>query len=181
LREVVHTDFYDYSSIEDQLTGFDACFFCLGVTSFRMKEEDYERITYTLTMAAAQTLARLNPGMTFVYVSGLGTDSSERGRMMWARVKGKTENAIMRLPFKDSYMFRPGGIIPLEGIRSKTFVYRVIYELSKPIWPVLRWAFPSHVTTTEEIGRAMIVVARFGFEKRIVENKDFGVIARRIK
>ena len=120
VRDVVHADLSSYASIEGELSGFDACFFCLGVSSAGMNETDYERVTYGITMAAAGTLARLNPGMTFIYVSGTGTDSSERGRTMWARVKGKTENALLRLPFKAAYMFRPGVIQPLHGVQSKT-------------------------------------------------------------
>jgi uncharacterized protein YbjT (DUF2867 family) len=127
LRELVHRDFLDYSAVESQLSGFDACFYCLGVSSVGMQEADYRRVTYDFTMAAAQVLAKLNPGMTFVYVSGMGTDSSERGRSMWARVKGQTENALLRLPFKAAYMFRPGAIAPLHGIQSKTRTVRWLY------------------------------------------------------
>src|SRR5579862_6917442 len=123
LREVEHNDLWHYKDLEPQLAGYDACFFCLGVTSAGMKPEEYERITYGITIAAADTLARLNPGMTFVYVSGAGTDSSERGRLAWARVKGRTENALLRLPFRAAYMFRPGVIQPLHGIRAKTAWY----------------------------------------------------------
>jgi uncharacterized protein YbjT (DUF2867 family) len=120
LRELVHTNFFDYSAMEPQLTGCGACFFCLGVSSAGMDEAKYTQLTYDLTLAAASTLARLNPSMTFLYVSGAGTDSTERGRTMWARVKGKTENALLKLPFRAAYMFRPGIIQPLHGIRSKT-------------------------------------------------------------
>ena len=125
LSEIVHADLMSYASIEPRLVGFDACFFCLGVSSAGMSEADYERVTYGITMAAATTLARLNKSMTFIYVSGAGTDSSERGRIMWARVKGRTENALLRLPFKAAYMFRPGVIQPLHGITSKTAAYRI--------------------------------------------------------
>jgi uncharacterized protein YbjT (DUF2867 family) len=120
LRDIVHRDLVDYRAIESQLSGFDACFFCLGVTSAGMSEEDYTRIAYDITIAAAETLARLNPQMTFVYVSGVGTDSTERGRTMWARVKGRTENALLRLPFRGAYMFRPGFIEPRFGVKSRT-------------------------------------------------------------
>src|SRR5579872_1827062 len=120
LREVAHADFLDFSVLESELSGYDACFFCLGVTSAGMKEEDYRRITYDVTPAAARLLAKLNPNMTFIYVSGMGTDSSEHGRTVWARVKGKTENDLLRLPSKAAYMFRPGVIVPLHGIKSKT-------------------------------------------------------------
>lgn len=177
LREIVRQDLWHYETIETELSGFDACFFCLGVASAGMKEEDYERITYGITLAAAETLSRLNPGMTFIYVSGAGTDSSERGRTMWARVKGKTENALLRLPFKAAYMFRPGVIEPLHGIRSKTKSYRVLYAVMKPLLPLLRRAFPDSILTTEQIGRAMIFAARNGAPKRILESKDIRALA----
>ena len=128
-------------------------------------------------MAAAGTLARLNPQMTFIYVSGAGTDSTERGRVMWARVKGKTENALMRLPFHAAYMFRPGIIEPLHGVRSKTAAYRWFYALAKPLLPVARWAFPAYVLTTEQIGRAMLAVARNGAPLRVLESRDIRAMA----
>src|SRR5580698_7589629 len=126
LRELIRSDLWNYRSVENELAGFDACFFCLGVSSSGMTEADYERVTYGITLAAAETLSRLNPLMTFIYVSGAGTDSSERGKTMWARVKGKTENALFRLPFKGAYMFRPGVIQPLYGASSKTASYRIL-------------------------------------------------------
>ncbi|SFJ65387.1 NAD dependent epimerase/dehydratase family protein [Bosea sp. OK403] len=172
LREIVHADLTDYAAIEPQLTGFDACFFCLGIASAGMSEADYRRITYDITLAAARTLVRLNPTMVFVYVSGASTDSSEKGRWMWARVKGATENAIMRLPFRASYMFRPGAIQPLHGIRSKTRLYRVIYDLTAPLLPLLQRWLPDSITTTEQIGKAMLKVARDGAPKPILENAD---------
>jgi uncharacterized protein YbjT (DUF2867 family) len=177
LREVVHTDLLYYASTEDQLSGFDACFFCLGVSSAGMAEADYERVTYRVTLAAAETLSRLNPGMTFIYVSGAGTDSSEHGRAMWARVKGKTENALLRLPFTAAYMFRPGAIQPLHGVRSKTAAYRVLYSLTKPLLPILRRAMPGLIVTTEQMGRAMLIVAKQGAPKRILESRDISAIA----
>jgi uncharacterized protein YbjT (DUF2867 family) len=172
LRELVHANLFDYAAVEPGLTGFDACFFCLGVSSTGMSEADYTRLTYDLTLAAAQTLCRLNPQMTFVYVSGAGTDSSEKGRLMWARVKGKTENALLALPFKDAYMFRPGVILPMHGERSKTLTYRVGYIIMKPLLPLLRRLFPRQVLTTEEIGRAMIKAAQSGAPKKILESWD---------
>jgi uncharacterized protein YbjT (DUF2867 family) len=175
-RVLVHGDLWNYSSIEKELTGFDACFYCLGVTSAGMKEADYERVTYGIVAAAAQTLARLNPQMTFVFVSGAGADSSEKGRVMWARIKGKAENAILRLPFKSAYVFRPGVIQPMHGIRSKTTAYRVGYALMKPLLPVLRWAFPGLILTTEQVGRAMLKVARSGAPKRVLESKDISAL-----
>lgn len=172
LREIIHPDLSRYESIEAQLTGFDACFFCLGVSSSGMTEQAYARVTFTFTLAAAETLSRLNPQMTFIYVSGAGTDSSERGRTMWARIKGKTENALLRLPFKAAYMFRPGIIQPLDDIRSKTGSYRILYTLTKPLLPLLHRAFPNYVLTTAEIGRAMLSVAKRGYAKQILETKD---------
>jgi uncharacterized protein YbjT (DUF2867 family) len=172
LREVVPADFYDLSSIESELSGYDGCFFTLGVTSAGMTEQQYTHVTYDLTQAAAKPLAGLNPGMTFIYVSGAGTDSTESGHTMWARVKGKTENAILRLPFKAAYMFRPGFIQPLHGITSKTKSYRIVYAISTPIFPMLKAIFPRHIATTEEVGRAMLNVARHGFSKIILEARD---------
>jgi uncharacterized protein YbjT (DUF2867 family) len=177
LREIVHGDLTNYQSVEPQLTGFDACFFCLGVSSGGMTEQDYGRLTYDVTLAAAETLFRLNPEMTFVYVSGAGTDSSEKGRTMWARVKGRTENGLLRLPFNAVYMFRPGMIQPLEGLRSKTPSYRVLYTLTKPLLPILRALFPNHVLTTRQIGLAMLSVAKRGFPQSILESKDIRAAA----
>jgi uncharacterized protein YbjT (DUF2867 family) len=162
--------------VEAELTGFGACFFSLGVSSAGMNEADYERITYGLTLSAAQTLSRLNPGMTFIYVSGAGTDSTEHGRVMWARIKGRTENALLRLPLQ-AYMFRPGMIEPLDGIQSKTRAYRVLYMIAKPLLPLLRWALPNQVLSTREIGQAMLAVARRGYEKRILETGDLRRLA----
>lgn len=176
LREIVHQDLWNYTAIEKELSGFDACFFCLGVSSAGMQEAAYERVTYGITLAAAATLSRLNPQMTFVYVSGAGTDSSGKGRIMWARVKGKTENALLRLPFKAAYMFRPGVIQPLHGIRSRTAAYRVLYSLTKPLLPLLRRVFPGSILTTEQIGRAMLEVVRHGVPKRILESKDINAV-----
>jgi hypothetical protein len=172
LREVVHRDLLHLDAIEPSLSGFDACFFCLGVSSSGMTEEDYKRITYDVTMAVAETLSRLNPRITFVYVSGTGTDTSEKGRSMWARVKGRTENALLRLPFAAAYMFRPGMIQPLDGIQSKTAWYRVFYAISKPLLPLLQLAFPNYVLTTRQIGQAMLGVVKRGYPKRVLETKD---------
>ena len=179
LRETLHRDLWRYSDIETDLSGFDACFFVLGVSSAGMKEEAYERITYGITMAAAETLCRLNRGMKFLYVSGAGTDSTERGRSMWARVKGKTENALIRLPFAAAYMFRPGVIQPLHGATSKTPVYRMIYILAKPLLSLLHRAFPNYVLTTEEIGQAMLMVAKRGYSKPILETADIRAVLSR--
>jgi len=176
LRELVHRDLLDFSAIENELAGFDACFFCLGVSSAGMQETDYRRVTYDITMAAAQTLARLNSNMTFIFISGMGTDSTERGRTMWARVKGQTENALLRLPFKAAYMFRPGVIVPMHGIKSRTALYRVPYALLGPALPLLKAAFPKYVTTTEALGRAMIAVAKRGAPKKVLESSDINEV-----
>ena len=172
LREILHGDFFDFSSIEPQLTGYDACFFCLGVSSIGMSEERYRRLTYDITLAAASTLAKLNPGMVFTYVSGRSTDSTEQGKLMWARVKGKTENDLLKLPFKAAYMFRPAGIQPLHGIRSKTGWVQALYVGAAPILSLLNRLAPQYMTTTEQVGRAMIKVARDGYRKPVLESED---------
>jgi uncharacterized protein YbjT (DUF2867 family) len=176
LQEIMHGDMWNYASIAGQLRGFDACFFCLGVTSAGMSEADYTRITYGITMAAAETLCRLNPEMTFVFVSGAGADSSEQGRLMWARVKGRTENAILKLPFKASYAFRPGVVQPMHSERSRTAAYRVLYAMTKPLLPLLRRVWPGQVLTTEQFGRAMLFVVRHGAPKRVLESSDINAL-----
>lgn len=176
LEDLTHADLFDYSAIEDRLTGFDACFFCLGVSSAGMSEAAYSRVTHDLTLAAARTLARLNPGMTFTYVSGRGTDSSETGPVMWARVKGRTENALLALPFKAAYMFRPGAIEPLHGIKPKSRVYRLAYILLMPFLPLIRRLWPQSLTTTEQVGRAMIACARSGAPKRVLDVADINAL-----
>jgi uncharacterized protein YbjT (DUF2867 family) len=172
LREVIVSDLFDVAAYAKDLAGFDACFFCLGVSSAGMSEEAYTRLTYALTMSIAEILPKLNPAMTFIYVSGQGTDSSEQGRVMWARVKGKLENALLRLPFRAAYMFRPGLIVPLEGIQSRTRVYRILYAILKPILPLLHRAFPNQVLTTAEIGLAMLAVARRGAPTQVLRTHD---------
>jgi uncharacterized protein YbjT (DUF2867 family) len=172
LSEIVHKDFTDFSSIERELAGYDACFFCLGVSSVGMKEADYARITFDFTMAAARVLAKQNPTMTFVYVTGSGTDSSEQGRSMWARVKGKTENALLALPFKAAYMFRPAYIHPVHGVTPKLPAYRVLLSVIGPLYPMWKRLIPKYVTTTEHVGRAMLRVARQGAPKRVLESID---------
>ncbi len=178
LRDLVHADLFDYSAIEAQLKGFDACFFCLGVTSAGKTEAEYSRQTCDLTLAAAEVLARLNPRMSFVYVSGAGTDSTESGRVMWARVKGRTENALLKLPFKAAYMFRPGIIQPMYGVRSKTSSYQIFYTLSRPLLPLLRALMPATVLTTEIMGWAMLAVARREAPKRILETADINAVVK---
>jgi uncharacterized protein YbjT (DUF2867 family) len=177
VREILRHDFYDYSDIANALVGYDACFFCLGVSSIGMSEEEYHRLTFDLTLSAAQALVERNPTMTFCYVSGAGTDSTERGRVMWARVKGKTENHLLQLPFEAVYLFRPGFIQPLDGIRSKTRLYRAVYAVFGRLYPVLKRALPNAVTDTTRVGRAMIRVAREGYARQILENKDINSVA----
>jgi len=181
LTEILHEDFFDYSAIEEQLTGYDACFFCLGMSAAGMSEEDYARMTHDLTLAAAKTLVKQSPGMTFCYVSGSGTDSSEKGWMMWARVKGRTENDLMKLGFKDAYMFRPGYIQPLKGIRSKTRLYQAMYTVMAPFYPVWKAILPGHMTTTEKVGLAMIQVASRGSDLKFLENRDINALAEKAR
>jgi uncharacterized protein YbjT (DUF2867 family) len=176
LREILHGNFLDYGTIEAELAGYDACFFCLGVTSLGLSEERYRHLTHDITLAAATTLARLNPGMTFIYVSGAHTDSTAQGRVMWARIKGKTENDLFRLPFKAAYMFRPGAIQPLHGVRSKTAWLQGILVVAGPLLTFLKKVAPKYVTTTEQVGRAMIKVAQQGFPKPILESEDINLV-----
>ena len=168
LTEIIHKDFLDFSSLEGKLAGYDACFFCMGVSSLGMEAETYRKITYDLTMHVANTLIRLNPVLTFCYVSGSGTDSSEQGRTRWARVKGKTENDLMKLPFKGAFMFRPGYIQPIRGMNNTYKMYKIL----APFYPVWKVLFPAYVCRLEEIGRAMIAVTLYGNDTKILENKD---------
>ncbi|HTJ97628.1 MAG TPA: NAD-dependent epimerase/dehydratase family protein [Rhodocyclaceae bacterium] len=176
LNSIQYADMYHYEAIESELSGFDACFFCLGVSAVGKTEADYTHQTFDLTIAAATVLARLNPQMTFIYVSGEGTKSSEQGSM-WTRVKGRTENALLRLPFKDAYMFRPGLIVPVQGVKSKTTWYRVFYSLTKPLLPLLLKAFPTRILTSSQIGLAMLQVARQGYGKPVLECADLYAVA----
>jgi uncharacterized protein YbjT (DUF2867 family) len=172
LHQLVVPDLGDLSGHDAELSGFDACLFCAGVSSVAMSEEKYTGLTYDLTLSFAKTLVRLNPAMTFLYVSGAGTDSTEKGSTMWARVKGRTENALLHLGFRRAYMFRPGFIQPLHGVRSKTRVYQTIYDLISPLTGLLKGRFPKYITTTEQLGQAMIRVARNGYSKPILESAD---------
>ena len=177
LEDLHHTDMYNYSAVADRLTGFDACFFCLGVSSAGMSEAAYTRVTYDLTLAAATVLARLNPQMVFTYVSGRSTDSTEQGPVMWARVKGRTENALLKLPFKAACMFRPGVIEPLDGIRPKSRVYRLAYLLLMPFLSLVKFLWPqATLTTTRQVGRAMLAVARRRTSKQILEVADINAL-----
>ena len=176
LREIVRADVGDLAGLDAELASCDACLFCLGVSAVGLSEEQYTKITHDLTLAIANRLVALNPAMTFLFVSGAGTDSSEQGGAMWARVKGKTENALARLPFKASYMVRPGAIQPRHGIRSKTRLYRVGYAVLSPVIPLLRWMFPNSITDTDKISRAMLKVARSGAPRPVLENADLNAL-----
>jgi uncharacterized protein YbjT (DUF2867 family) len=176
LRELRHDNFADFSAIEPHLTGYDACFFCLGVSSIGMDEARYRHLTYDITMAAATTLAKINPGMVFTYVTGRSTDSTEQGSQMWARMKGKTENDLLKLPFKAAYMFRPAGIQPLHGVRSKVGWINAIYTVAAPLLSYLTRVAPRYMTTSEQLGRAMIKVARDGYPKPVLESEDINRI-----
>ena len=178
LVDRVVPDLTDLSAIEGDLGGYDACFFCLGVTSVGMTEDAYRKVTYDITAAFAKVLARLDPGMTFVFVSGANTDGTEKGTVMWARVKGAAENVVLKAGFKAAYMFRPGLIQPLHGITSRTRSYRFAYTLLWPLVVLLRWLFPRSVTTTENVGRAMLEAARRGAPKTLLENADINDLAR---
>lgn len=173
LKELIHKDFYDLSNIREELQGYNACFFCLGVSAAGMSEEKYTRLTYDLTMHFAETV--VHPEMIFTYVSGTGTDSTEKGRIMWARVKGRTENALLKMSFKAAYMFRPGVILPKRGVKSKTKLYNFFYVLLRPIFPLMA-KMPS-VTDSVKVGKAMIQVALHGSDKQHLENKDINELA----
>ena len=174
LKEIIHHNFFDYSALEESLKGYNACFFCLGVSSVGMNEQDYTRITYDLTMQAAATLSKINPGMTFCYVSGTGTDSTEHGRLMWARVKGKTENHLKILPFKSVYLFRPGLMKPTKGQRN----VKPLFKVTGMLFPLWKFLSPKNVCTLEDLGLAMIHVVEVGYRKNILENMDITQLAK---
>jgi uncharacterized protein YbjT (DUF2867 family) len=178
LHEIMSADLSDLSPFEAKLAGYDACFFCLGVSAAGMSEQDYRRITYDLTLSVADILAKRNPSMTFIYVSGSGTDSTGRGRMMWARVKGQTENALLQMPFKAVYLFRPGYIQPLHGIKTKTKWYGAVYAAMAPLYPLWKLLLPNYVTTTECVGQAMLKVAKRGAPRQVLENRDINRICQ---
>jgi uncharacterized protein YbjT (DUF2867 family) len=178
LREIVHQDFTNFSAIASELSGYDACFFCLGVSSVGMSEEDYRRVTHDTAVAAAKTLLEQNPGFTFVFVSGMGTDSSESGGTMWARVKGATENTLLSMPFKASYMVRPAAVRPVHGERSRATTTRVGYALFGWLVPVASFLFPKYVTTTERLARAMLHLVRHGAPTRVLESTDIDQLGR---
>jgi uncharacterized protein YbjT (DUF2867 family) len=175
LRQIVRADLTDLSEVPE-LAGIDACFFCVGVSAAGMNEAAYRRITYDLTLSVAEKLVEAAPGITVCYVSGQGTDSTEVGRFMWARVKGATENRLLGMGI-EAYMFRPGFVRPADGTRSRTPLYNVFYAVAGPLYPILRRLFPKYVTTAENVGRAMIRVAREGYSKPILENEDINALA----
>ena len=177
LKEVIHSDFFELSAIESGLTGYNTCFFCLGVSSVGLSEQDYHRLTYELTVNFAKTALNANRNMTFCYVSGAGTDSSEKSRSLWPRVKGKTENALLALPFKNAYMFRPGYIQPMKGVKSKTRLYQIVYDIFGFLYPILKRFFPNQITSTELLGRAMISAVAKGYDNQILEMKNINQIA----
>ena len=174
LKELIHTNFFDFSFIESQLQGYNACYFCLGVSSVGKSEPDYTKTTYDLTMHVAKTLSRLNSEMTFFYISGLGTDSTEKGRSMWARVKGKTENDLMKLPFKGVYNFRPGFIKPIKGQKNALPLTPTLGLL----YPILKPLFSNYLCKLEEIGHSMIHLTMHGYSKQIIENNDITILAK---
>ena len=177
LKEIIQKDLFDLSGLTAEMTGYNTCLFCLGISSAGMKEADYYRITYDLTLNTAKTLLEINKDLTFCYISGSGTDSSEKGKMMWARVKGKTENDLLAMPFKKTYMFRPAFIQPMKGIRSRTKSYNMIYAIFKPFYFILKH-FSGFVTNTETFGKAMILTVFNGYEKNILENRDINKIVK---
>jgi uncharacterized protein YbjT (DUF2867 family) len=175
LKEIIHSDFFNLASIEDQLKGYDACLFCLGISSVGISAEDYYKMTYTLTMHVAETLSRINPEMTFSYISGAGTDSTEKGRSRWARVKGKTENDLMKLPFKQVYAVRPGFIKPTKGLKNVKSFYKYINWM----FPIGRAIYPNGFCTLQELGLAMIQLASGQYEKKVIEGKDIIQLAKK--
>jgi uncharacterized protein YbjT (DUF2867 family) len=177
LKELLRKDLYDFTDAADELTGIDACFFCLGVSAGGMSEADYRRITFDLTLALAKTLRQASPEATFIFISGAGTDGTGQGRAMWARVKGQAENALRDLRFKRLFLFRPAYIQPMDGIVSKTPSYRWMYAVTSPLYPLLKRLAPRQVTSTRQVGVAMVRVARDGFPKEILENDDINTAA----
>lgn len=179
LEQLIQNDFSDFSTAKEQLAGFDACFLCMGISSVGMKENDYKKITYDYTLALARELFALNPEMTITYVSGEGTDSSEKGRVMWARVKGKTENDLIKLGFKQAFMFRPGFIIPLRGIKSRTKAYQFMYDYFMWLVRLFKTVAPNAVVNTTQVGKAMINCAMHGYNSIIIKPKDIIQLAEK--
>ena len=175
LKEIIHNNFYDFREIEISLAGYNACFFCLGTTSIGKNEEEYNKITYILTKTLADTLIKLNPEMTFCYVSGAGTDSTEKGKVMWARVKGKTENYLLHLGFKNAYMFRPALILPTKGLKNTLLLYKIFF----PLVPIVKFLFPKYICTLKEIGLAMINTVTKSYDKKVLEVGDIKELAHK--
>lgn len=177
LTEIVHGDFFDITSLKDRIAGYNACYFCLGVTSLGKNEAEYTRFTYTLTLNFATTLATLNPDMTFCYISGASTDSSEKEKTMWARVKGKTENELMKLPFKQVYHFRPGGIEPFLPLKPSQTYYKT-YKYFKWLFSFMKMIAPNFVITLKDLAAAMINASLIGYSTNILEMKDMKILAK---
>lgn len=177
LKEIIVTNFFSLGSLKGNLTGYDACYFCLGVSSAGMSEEKYSKLTYDLTVSFAEAVVKESPALAFFYVSGTGTDSSEKGRIMWARVKGRTENKILSMPFRDAYMFRPGFIQPMKGVKSKTKLYNALYVVFKPLYPLFNWLAPKYVTTSVNVGKAMINLSINPYDRKHLENNDINIAA----
>ncbi|HXA02766.1 MAG TPA: NAD-dependent epimerase/dehydratase family protein [Cytophagaceae bacterium] len=177
LKEIVHKDFSDFSSLSAEFAGYNSCFFCLGISAVGLSENEYYKTTFELTIRVAEALLKANKDFTFCYISGASTDSSENGKMMWARVKGKTENTLLAMPFKQVYMFRPGYIQPLKGIKSRTKLYNAIYFIFKPLYFILK-PFKGMVTDTSSMGKSMIQTALHGYEKKILESSDINKVSK---
>ena len=180
IKELIVEDFHNLSPFREALVGYDACYFCMGVSAFRMKEREYNEITYKMTLHLAKLLSDINPELSFCYVSGMGTASSEQGRSMWARVKGKTENTILKLPLKSAFLFRPGYVQPMKGIKSKTGMYNTMYAFVKPFYPIFKFIIPNKVTSNINIGKAMICSTLKGSDKTILYNKDINELAAKL-
>jgi hypothetical protein len=181
LKELIHKDFTSFLAVSDQLLGYDACFFCLGISATGLKVEEYKQITYDFTLSLAKILFEINPEMTFNYVSGEGTDSSENGRMMWARIKGKTENDLLHLGFKQAFMFRPGAIIPLRGIKSRTKSYQFMYDYFMWLVKLIKLIAPNSVVNTTQIGLAMIHSVLNGYTKKVLKPRDIILLSKYIE
>lgn len=181
LRNLVHADFLDFSALAKQFKGTDVCFYCLGIASAGLSEEEYKKITCDYARAAAKTLLKINPKLTFIFISGAGADSSEQGRIMWARIKGKTENALFAMNIKSVYAIRPAFIQPLHGITSRTRLYRVLYRVFWPFMPFIKFLAPNSVTTTEDLGKVMLHLAREGAPQKLLESRDIVALAKRLK
>lgn len=180
-RHLRHENFLDFAPLANEFKGLDVCFYCLGIASAGLSEQEYKKVTCDYTLAAAATLLKLNPNICFIFISGAGADSSQTGRIMWARIKGKTENALFALPFKAVYAIRPAFIQPLHGITSRTRLYRVLYRVFWAFMPLIKLLAPNSVTTTEDLGKVMIRLAREGASQRLLESRDVVALAKKLK